>query len=184
MRPIELAALSRPEVPYLVIRVQTKAPVHPTPTPPVPAEAFTLSCPHQMPPYSFLNPVLHVGKTPTGMPDPKIVDPTPQNRIYQFNSPPYRLRHKASKDFLELAEQSTSRLDYRVMRTPHLPCRVFLRYRSNPRKLKPSPRVRSTMRVFSVLICIKYAGNFKETCECGRNKSDKRNLSLFPQNQG
>ncbi len=92
MRPIGLEVLSRlPSVPHSVILKQTKHRVEPDLTPPLPAKTSTVAHSHQVAPYLPLHPVLHVGQTPTRMPNPEVVHPAPYDRIDHRNHPTHRL---------------------------------------------------------------------------------------------
>jgi hypothetical protein len=82
-------------------------------TPPVPAEAFAFSSAHQMTPNLLFYPVLHITETPAGMADPKVVDPTSQNRVDQFDHPVHGLGLKATEDLLELVQKCGPRLHLR-----------------------------------------------------------------------
>jgi hypothetical protein len=83
MRPINLAALSSLVMPNSVIVKQSQSFVKPGPTPPVPAEATALSRTHQIPSDLFLHPIFDITKAFAGVADPKVVDPSPKNRIDQ-----------------------------------------------------------------------------------------------------
>ena len=91
MSPINLAALSSLVMPNSVIVKQSQSFVKPDPTPPVPAEATALSRTHQIPSDLFLHPIFDITKTFTGVADPKIIDPSPKNRVNQVYDPIYRL---------------------------------------------------------------------------------------------
>ena len=75
---------------------------HSNGSPPLPAESWVFSGAHQMPPNLLLHPEFNVGKTSARVPYRKVVDPTPQNRIEQFDHPPYGLADVSLEDFLEL----------------------------------------------------------------------------------
>jgi len=66
------------QVADLVVIIQSKPPIKPRPTPPVPTEAQQTSCAHQVPPNLLLDPVLDVGKTPARVADPEVVYPAPK----------------------------------------------------------------------------------------------------------
>jgi len=81
MKPISLAALSGPIVSNAIIIEQTQRLIKPRPTPPVPAKAMTFSGLHQMPSVFLLHPIFDISKAYTGVADPKIIDPSPEDRV-------------------------------------------------------------------------------------------------------
>ena len=87
MGPIKLAALSGLVISNSVIVKQSQSLIKPGPTPSVPAEPTAFSRMHQMTSDLFRHPVFDISKTPTGVSDPKIVDPSPENRVNQVNNP-------------------------------------------------------------------------------------------------
>jgi hypothetical protein len=56
-----------------------------------------------MSPHLLLHPVFDIAKGLTGMTTRKVVHPTPQDRIDDFNHSPDGLRLEASEDLFELA---------------------------------------------------------------------------------
>ena len=85
-----------------VLLEQPECVIEPLRTPPLPAESLAPSGAHQMPPSLLFQPDLNVGRAPARVPYCKVVHPTPQNRIDQFDHPPYGLADVAPEDFLEL----------------------------------------------------------------------------------
>src|SRR5215472_858772 len=75
---------------------QPECVIEPLRTPPLPAESLAPSCSHQMPPNLLLHPELNVGKAPARVSYRKVVDPTSQNRIDQFDHPAYGLADVSS----------------------------------------------------------------------------------------
>ena len=84
---------------------QSESVVKPLRTPPLPAESFAPSGAHQMPPHLLLHPELNVGKAPARVPYRKVVHPTPQNRIDEFDHPPYGLADASSENAFELPQE-------------------------------------------------------------------------------
>ena len=91
MGPIEPAALSSPIISDSIIVKQSQSLIQPGPTPSVPAKATAFSRMHQMTPDLLLHPVFDIPKAFTGVSDPKIVDPSPENRVNQVYNPIYWL---------------------------------------------------------------------------------------------
>ena len=91
MGPIEPAAFSGPVISNSIIVKQSKSFIKPGPTPSVPAEATAFSRMHQMTSDLFRHPVFDIPKALTGVADPKIVDPSPENRVNQVYYPIYWL---------------------------------------------------------------------------------------------
>ena len=80
-----LSFRSRPTNPVCV--KQPEFAIQPWPTPPLPAEAFPLPRPHQMPPNLLFYPVFDKRKAPARMSHRKIVHPSPQDRVDLFDDP-------------------------------------------------------------------------------------------------
>jgi hypothetical protein len=85
--PIEPAALSGPVISNSIITIQSQSFIKPGPTPSVPAEATAFPRMHQMTSDLFHHPVFDIPKALTGVSDPKIVDPSPENRVNQVYNP-------------------------------------------------------------------------------------------------
>src|SRR5258708_21681223 len=102
MGPIRAGWLSADGSNDPVLVKQPECVIEPRRTPPLPAESWTLPGAHQVPPNLLLHPELNVGKAPARVPYRKLVHPTPQNRIDEFDHPPYRLTDVSPADFLEL----------------------------------------------------------------------------------
>ena len=83
MGSIGLAALSSPVISNSIVIKQSQSFIQPGPTPSVPAEAAVFSRMHQMTSGLFRHPVFDIPKALTGVSDPKIVDPSPENRVNQ-----------------------------------------------------------------------------------------------------
>src|SRR6266851_4932973 len=98
---------------HSVVLKQPERPMHPRPTPPLPAEAPTTPRPHHMPPHLLLDPVPHRGKAPGRVPDTEVVDPAPQNRIDLRDHPSHWLRVVLLEHLLELLQQRRARLPLR-----------------------------------------------------------------------
>src|SRR6516165_10163971 len=74
MRPIGRRARSGGgHILYPVLLKEPELLIHPRLTPPLPAEASTMSRPHQMASHLLLHPGPDVGKAPTRVPDPEVV---------------------------------------------------------------------------------------------------------------
>ena len=91
MEPIEPAALSGPIISDSIIVKQSQSLIQPSPTPSVPAEATAFSRTHQMTSDLLLHPVFDISEALAGVSNPKIVYPSPENRINQVYNPIYRL---------------------------------------------------------------------------------------------
>lgn len=74
-----------------IVIEEAKRLMYPLRTPPVPAKAFPLSDTRHVPPSPFLNPVANELKTPTCVPQPKVVYPSPKYRIDELNDTGDRL---------------------------------------------------------------------------------------------
>jgi hypothetical protein len=106
MEPIPAGWLSADGSTYHPIVVeQTECVVEPLRTPPLPAESFVLSGAHQVSPNLLLHPELNVGKALARVPHRKVVHPSPQNRIDEFNHSPYGLADVSPEDFLQLPQE-------------------------------------------------------------------------------
>jgi hypothetical protein len=99
---------------------QAECVIEPQRTPPLPAESCALPGAHQVPPNLLLHPELNVGKAPARVPYRKVVDPTPQNRIDEFDHPPYGLTDISPEDFLELLQECRPLLQLRLILSPPL----------------------------------------------------------------
>src|SRR4029450_11374169 len=92
-----LGARSGPaQVPHSVVCEQAELVIEPRRTPPLPAEAPTIPRPHQMAPDLLLDPPPHNGQAPARVPDPEVVDPTPQLRVDLGDQRRHRLGPGAS----------------------------------------------------------------------------------------
>src|SRR5438309_6421227 len=72
--------------------------VEPFATPPFPAEAFAVPGTHQVSPNLLLHPIFDHRKAPARVSHGKVVHPSSQDRIDQFDHPAYRLAGKPSAD--------------------------------------------------------------------------------------
>src|SRR5713226_7494749 len=89
------------------------------PTPPFPALAFAQSGPHQMTPNLHFYPVSDLRKAPTRMTDPKIVHPSPEDRIDHLNHLLHGLADVVPENFPELGKERRSFLHLRhKLRSP------------------------------------------------------------------
>src|SRR5436309_13203870 len=95
--------------------------MQPRPTPPLPAEALTMSRPHQMAPHLPLDPLPDRGEAPGRVPDPDVVDPTPENRIDLHDHPSDRLRVVLLEHLLEPPAHRRPRLRRRRVLRPRAP---------------------------------------------------------------
>jgi hypothetical protein len=124
--------------------------MEPCRTPPLPAEAPTIPRSHQMAPHLLLDPPPHKGKAPARVPDPKVVDPAPQLRVDLRDQRLDWPGLVASEHLLELLQQRRPLLPLRRVLRPHQRPRDDRRRRkSKPKNPKLSPRLRSTVRLFS-----------------------------------
>src|SRR5215469_14349459 len=73
--------------------------IEPFPTPSFPAESLAFLCSHHVPPDFLFHPILDKRKTPTGVPYRKVVHPSPQDRVDQFDHLSYRLAIVPPEDF-------------------------------------------------------------------------------------
>jgi hypothetical protein len=73
--------LSRALHPVVLEQAQVRR--QPLPPPPLPAEAPSFPCTHQMPSHLLFHPVFDVTKTPTRVTHRKVADPAPQDRVDQ-----------------------------------------------------------------------------------------------------
>ena len=73
--------LLRPTHPVVV--EQPQGVVQPPPTPPLPAEAFSVPCTHQMPPHLLFHPVFDKTKASVRVSHGNIAHPSPQERVDQ-----------------------------------------------------------------------------------------------------
>ena len=95
--------------------------VEPFATPPFPAEAFAVPGTHQVSPNLLLHPIFDHRKAPARVSHGKVVHPSSQDRIDQFDHPAYRLAGKPSEDLPERCQQRRPFLELgRKMRSPLL----------------------------------------------------------------
>src|SRR5438105_54377 len=89
---------------------QTEFGIKPLLTPPLPAETFALPGSHQVPPNLLFYPVFNKREAPARMPHRKVVHPSPENRVDQFDHPSNRLAGEPSEHIPELPQQRRSLL--------------------------------------------------------------------------
>src|SRR4029077_6879317 len=91
------------------------------PTPPFPTLAFAQSGPHQVSPHLHFYPVFDLRKAPTGMTDPTIVPPPPEDGIDTLNPRLHGLADVLPEDFPELGKERRAFLHLRhKLRSPPL----------------------------------------------------------------
>src|SRR5712691_966112 len=117
-----LGALSGPaQVPHSVVCKQPERVIEPRRTPPLPAEAPPIPRPHQMAPDLPLDPPPHNGKAPARVPNPEVVDPTPQLRVDLGDQRLHRLGPVAPEHLLEPLQQRRALLLLRRILRPPTP---------------------------------------------------------------
>src|SRR4029453_18205388 len=112
-----------------------------------------------MAPDLLFHPVLNEAEALAGVSDREVIYPTAQHRVDQIDHPIHGLGSMPAEHTLEFPQQCRSFLELRrVVRTPDAR-RLRMQRKSNPRKPKLSPRLRSTIRLFSSLISTCRAAN-------------------------
>jgi len=138
LRPVMLGALSAWRGGPVVVE-QLEFVIEPAPTPPLPAETFSASGPHQLSSHLLLHPVFDEAKTPTGVTKGKVVHPAAQNRVDELHHPSYRLGVETSGHIFELAQQDGALRELgRIIRLP-------LALLGSVRAATHSPGIRSSL---------------------------------------
>ena len=108
------------KAPDLIVIIEAQCVIQPSPTPPVPAEAFSIPGAHEVASDLLLNPISDVTEAATGGTDTEVVHPAAHDGIDQVDDPLDRLRAEASENGLQLPEQLRPRLHDRDIHHPFL----------------------------------------------------------------
>jgi hypothetical protein len=102
-----------------IIVERLKFVIEPAPTPPLPAETFSASGPHQLSSHLLLHPVFDKAEASTGVTNGKVVRPPRKIRLMSCTTRPYRLRVEASEHLFERSQQDSALLELgRIIRLP------------------------------------------------------------------
>src|SRR6266699_2420835 len=88
-----------------VVFEQAQVRVQPLPTPPLPAEAPSFPCTHQMSPDLLFHPIFDKTKAPTGITHGKVADPAPQDRVDHRDHTTNGLRLVPTEYLLQFPQQ-------------------------------------------------------------------------------